>query len=270
MQIPLLSGRNFNTQDRAGAQKVAIVDEEFVKRYYGGNTQAALGRFVGLGEGSKLNTQIVGVVPALRSVDLQNAPSVPFLYLPYDQIWPMRHSYPAAFYVRTDLSPEDLTAAIRKAVVSVDHTLPIVGLQTMQEQVDSSIFEQRLMATLAVLMGGLALFLSAIGLYGVLAFAVAQKTRELGIRVALGASRKNLAILVLRRLAVLVGVGIVVGTPLAWAGTRWLRQATSVSGNAIWMFAGSAIILCAVSGLAGFLPLRRAMSVDSMRVLRAE
>jgi predicted permease len=270
MQIPLVAGRIFNAQDRAGSQKVAIVDEEFVKRYYGGNTRAALGSFLGLGDGSKLNTQIVGVVPALRSVDLQNAPSFPFLYLPYDQIWTMRHSYPAAFYVRTSVKPEELAAAIRKTVVSVDHMLPIVGLQTMQEQVDSSLFEQRLMATLAVSMGGLALFLSAIGLYGVLAFAVTQKTREMGIRVALGASKGNLAMLVLRRLAVLVGVGIVVGTPLAWAGTRWLRQATNVSGSAMWMFAASAIILCAVSALAGVLPLRHAMSVDLMRVLRAE
>lgn len=270
MQIPLLAGRNFNAQDRAGSQKVAIVDEQFVNRYYGGNTRAAIGRFLGLGEGSKLNTQIVGVVPTVRSVNLQNAPGFPFVYLPYDQIWKMRHSYPAAFYVRTSMKPEDLTAAIRKAVVTVDHNLPILGLQTMQEQVDSSLFEQRLMATLSVSMGGLALFLSAIGLYGVLAFAVTQKRREMGIRVALGASKGNLAMLVLHRLAVLVGTGIVVGTPLAWAGTQLLRRAASVSGSAIWMFAGSAIILSAVCGLAGFLPLRRAMSVDPMSVLRAE
>jgi ABC-type antimicrobial peptide transport system permease subunit len=155
-------------------------------------------------------------------------------------------------------------------MMSVDHTLPIVGLQTMQEQVDSSLFEQRLMAALAVSMGGLALFLSAIGLYGVLAFAVTQRRREMGIRVALGASKGDLAMLVLRRLTVLVGAGIVGGIPLAWAGTQLLQRAASVSGSAISMFAGSAIILCAVCGIAGFLPLRRAMSVDPIRVLRAE
>jgi putative ABC transport system permease protein len=270
MQIPLVAGRNFNALDRAGSQKVAIVDEEFVKRYYGGNARAAVGRLLGFGDGSKLDTQIVGVVPTLRSVNLENAPGFPFLYLPYDQIWTMRHSYPAAFYVRTSIQPEDLTATIRKTVMSADHTLPIVGLQTMQEQVDSSLFEQRLMATLAVSMGGLALFLSTIGLYGVLAFAVTQRRREMGIRVALGASKGDLATLVLRRLTVLVGAGIVGGVPLAWAGTQLLRRAASVSGSAIWMFAASAILLCAVCGIAGFLPLRRAMSVDPIRVLRAE
>jgi putative ABC transport system permease protein len=270
MQIPLVAGRKFTALDRAGSQKVAIVDEEFVKRYYGGNARAAVGSFLGLGDGSKLNTQIVGVVPDLRSVNLQNAPGFPFLYLPYDQIWTMRHSYPAAFYVRTSIKPQDLTATIRKTMMSVDHTLPIVGLQTMQEQVDSSLFEQRLMAALAVSMGGLALFLSAIGLYGVLAFAVTQRRREMGIRVALGASKGDLAMLVLRRLTVLVGAGIVGGIPLAWAGTQLLQRAASVSGSAISMFAGSAIILCAVCGIAGFLPLRRAMSVDPIRVLRAE
>ena len=270
MQIPLLAGRNFNAQDRTGSQKVAIVDEEFVRRYYGGKTQVAIGSLLGLGDGAKLNTQIVGVVPNLRSVRLQNPPGSPFLYLPYDQIWTMSHSYPAAYYVRTNIKPEELAAAIRKTVMSVDHTLPIVGLQTMQEQVDSSLFEQRLMATIAVTMGGLALFLSAIGLYGVLSFAVTQKKREMGIRVALGASKRDLAMLVMRRLAVLVGAGIVVGAPLAWAGQQLLRQAASVNGSAVWMFAGSAIILCAVCGLAGYFPLRRAMSVDPVRVLRAE
>jgi predicted permease len=270
MQIPLLAGRNFTALDHDGSQKVAIVDEAFVKRYFSGDTSAALGRSMGFGAGSKLDTQIVGVVPVLRSVNLQGSPGVPFVYIPYDQIWTMRHSHPATFYVRTSGRPEDTVASVRAVVTNIDHNLPIVALQTMREQVDASLFEERLMSALAVTMGGLALFLSAIGLYGVLAFAVALRTREMGIRIALGASRGRLAILVLRRMAGMAGAGILAGIPLAWAGMRLLGTAAGVSGSAPWMFLASAILLLAVCGLAGFLPMRRAMSVDPMRALRAE
>jgi putative ABC transport system permease protein len=270
MQIPLLAGRNFTPQDRPGSEKVAIVDEEFVKRYCGGEVRAALGRLVGYGEGSKPDTQIVGVVPVLRSVSLQSNPGRPFLYIPYDQIWTMRHSHPATFYVRTSGKPKDLTAPIRAEVMNVDHALPIEGLQTMHDRIDSSVFEQRLMATLAVTMAGLALFLSAVGLYGVLAFSVTQRTREMGIRIAFGASKGKLARLVLLQLASLSGAGIVAGIPLAWVGIRWLGRAANLGGSSVWMFAGSAILLLVVCGVAGFLPVQRAMSVDPMVALRAE
>lgn len=270
MQIPLLAGRNFTPQDRTGSQKVAIVDEEFVKRYYRGEVRAALGQVIGYGAGSRPDTQIVGVVPVLRSVNLQNDPGTPFLYIPYDQIWTMRHSYPVTFYVRTGGKPRDLTARIRAEVMKVDRNLPIDVLQTMQDQVDNSLFEQRLMATLAVTMAGLALFLSAVGLYGVLAFSVTQRTREMGIRIALGADKGRLARLVLLRLAALAGFGIAAGVPLAWIGIRLLIQTENVSGSAVSMFTGSAILLLLVCGVAGFLPVRRAMSVDPMRALRAE
>ncbi|HUD54131.1 MAG TPA: FtsX-like permease family protein [Terracidiphilus sp.] len=126
------------------------------------------------------------------------------------------------------------------------------------------------MSSLALTMGGLALFLSAIGLYGVLAFAVTQRTREMGIRIALGADKGRLATLVLKRLVGMVGSGIAVGIPLAWIGTRLLDRVAKVNGSATWMFVGSAILLLAVCCLAGLLPMRRAMSVDPMRALRAE
>lgn len=270
LQIPLLAGHNFTLQDHEGAQKVAIADEEFVKRYYGGDMRAALGRLVGLGEGSKPDTQIVGVVPVLRSINLQSNPGTAFLYFPYDQIWTMRHSHPATFYVRTSGNPQDLIARIRALVTNVDNALPIEGLKTMHERIDSSVFEQRLMATLAATMAGLALFLSAVGLYGVLAFSVAQRTREMGVRIAFGASKGKLAMLVLLQLARLSAAGIVAGIPLAWIGIRLLGKTASVNGNFVWMFAGSAILLLMVCGLAGFLPVQRALSVDPMEALRSE
>jgi ABC-type antimicrobial peptide transport system permease subunit len=107
-------------------------------------------------------------------------------------------------------------------------------------------------------------------LYGVLAFAVGQRTREMGIRIALGASKGELAMLVLLQLASLSMTGVVAGIPLAWVGIRLLRRVAKVSGSSAWMFAGSAILLLVVCGLAGFLPVRRAMSVDPMLALRAE
>jgi len=140
----------------------------------------------------------------------------------------------------------------------------------MHDRIDSSVFEQRLMATLAVTMAGLALFLSAVGLYGVLAFSVTQRTREMGIRIAFGARKGKLARLVLLQLASLSGAGIVAGITLAWVGIRLLGQAANLGGSSVWMFVGSAILLLVVNGLAGFLPAQRAMSVDPMVALRAE
>jgi putative ABC transport system permease protein len=270
MQIPLLAGRNFTVQDREGSEKVAIADEEFVKRYCGGDMRAALGRLVGFGEGSKPDTQIVGVVPSLRSVSLRSSPEVAFLYIPYDQIWPMRHTYPVTFYVRTTRNPEDLIARIRTEVTNIDRTLPIEDMKTMHERIDSSLFEQRMMATLAETMAGLALFLSAVGLYGVLAFSVSQRIREMGIRIAFGASKENLAKLVLLQLARLFGAGILAGIPLEWIGIRLLGREANPGGNSVWMFAASAILLLLVCGIAGFLPVQRAMSVDPIEALRSE
>ncbi|HZY62027.1 MAG TPA: ABC transporter permease [Edaphobacter sp.] len=272
LQIPLLAGRNFAEQDSETSQKVAIVDEDFVKHYFHGNISAALdGQMAwGNGTGVKTDIQIVGVVPVVRSVSLTHNANGPMVYMPYAQSWSNGRSHPATFYLRTMASSAGLAADIRAAVRRVDHDLPITDVETMQERVNNSIFQQRLMATLAFVMGALALLLSAIGLYGVLAYAVAQRIQEIAIRIALGASKQHVSRMLMQRMLILVGTGVLAGVPLAWLGTRFMASMATLTGNATWVFLFSASLLFFVCMLAGSLPTRRATSVEPIRVLRAE
>jgi putative ABC transport system permease protein len=272
MQVPMLLGRNFTAQDADSSQKVAIVDEAFVRHFFNGNTGATVGGQLGLtiGNATKTDIQIVGVVPEIHSVGLSRNATGPMLYMPYAQSWTRAHSHPASFYVRSTAAPGQLEELIRTTVFQIDHDLPIVGLGTMQQKVDGSIFQQRLMAMLACTMAAMALLMSAIGLYGVLSFAVAQRTREIGIRIALGASRVRVASVVFRRLLTLMIAGLVVGAPLAWSASRILLSFTKLTGSAPYLFAGSALVMSLACGLAALLPLQRALTVDPMQTLRAE
>lgn len=269
-QIPLLAGRNFNEHDTDTSQKVAIVDERFVKHFFHGDRRAALDGEMAWGGGEHIKTdiQIVGVVPAIRSITRDDYG--PFVYMPYAQSWSNGRSHQANFSIRSSASPAVLGPAVRTAVTQIDRDLPLETLRTVQEKVDDSIFQQRLMATLSSIMGALALLLSAIGLYGVLAYAVAQRTQEIAIRIALGASKENVSRLLLQRMLTLVGTGVLAGIPLAWFGTRFLASLAKLTGNAVWIFLGSATLMLTVCGLAAWLPAKKAMSVDPIQVLRAE
>ena len=272
LRIPLLAGRNFTERDSETSQKVAIVDENFVKHFFGGDIHAALDGQMAWGGGAhvKPDIEIVGVIPAVRSASLTHYPNRPLVYLPYAQSWSNSRSHSATYYLRSTANPAELATAIRASVQHVDRDLPIVGLETMQEKVDDSIFQQRLMAMLASMMGALALLLTAVGLYGVLAYAVVQRTQEIAIRIALGAGKQSISRMLLRRMMVLVGAGVLAGIPLAWFGSRFLASVAKLTGNATWIFLGSAALLFIVCGLAALLPVRRAMSVDPIQALRAE
>jgi putative ABC transport system permease protein len=272
MQIPLLVGRNFSAQDTENSQKVAIVDTAFVRHYFNGDASAAIDGQLSLKTGYQVKTdiQIVGVVPQVRAAALTRDAAGPSLYMPYAQGWTRVHSHPASYYIRSTAEPAKLEKLIRSAVFEIDRDLPIVGLGTMRQKVDDSIFEQRLMALLACAMAGLALLMSATGLYGVLSFAVAQRTPEIGIRIALGASRTGVASLVFRRMAVLMLAGVTIGAPLAWGGSRILVSLMQITGNTAYLFAGSAVVMGLTCGLAALLPLQKALRVDPMQTLRAE
>jgi len=272
MQIPLLLGRSFSAQDADNSQKVAIVDEAFVRHFFKGNPGAAIGGQLSLRTGNRAKTdiQIVGVVPDVHSISLSRDAAGPMLYMPYAQSWTRAHSHPASFYVRSTAVPGQLEELIRTAVFQIDRDLPIVGLGTMKQKVDASIFQQRLMAFLACTMAALALLMSAIGLHGVLSFAVAQRTPEIGIRIALGASRSGVASLVFRRLLALLAAGIVIGAPLAWSAYRVLLSFTKLTGNTAYLFVGSVLVMSLACGFAAVFPLRRALAVDPMQTLRAE
>ena len=277
MQVPLLAGRTFTPQDILGGHRVAIVDESFVKHYFNGDAHAALGRSFGFGTGDhvKVDIQIVGVIPTIHATQLESAPSTPFLYQPYDQIFDVvknaKQSYPATFYIRTGGDPAALAKVVHSIVHGIDRSLPIDGLETMQDHLSDVLFEQRLMALLSFAMGGLALLLAAIGLYGVLAFAVAQRTREIGIRMALGADRGNISALVLRQTGYVVAAGTGAGVLLAWLGVRLLQsQVADMHLAPLWLSICIVLGLLGVMLAASYLPARRAASVEPMDALRVE
>jgi putative ABC transport system permease protein len=277
MNIPLIAGRVFTDQDTAGSQKVAIVDEAFVTHYFAGDIEKALrGRFgFGGGDHAKLDHQIVGVIPTIRSTSLAAPPSVPFTYLPYDQTYsatePDPRNHAASFYINTAGDASALAPTVRTLIHSIDRSLPVTRLQTMEDHLNGVMFETRMASTLSVALGGLALVLSAIGLYGLLAFVVTQRTREIGIRIALGADREHIAGLVVKRLAGLVSAGLVVGVFLAWPGFHLLASHdANLAHTPIWLFSSLALLLLIVMLAAAALPAHRASRVDPMVALRYE
>ena len=276
MQIPLLVGREFSTQDTLSSQKVAIVDETLVKHYFGGDMRKALGQQFGFGSGKvKTDIEIVGVVPAIRSAKLEHVSTLPFIYLPYDQSYSAdgksSRSHPASFYVRTSGDPAALAGTLHSILRRLDQDLPMPDFEPMDEHIRSSIFETTLMALLASIMGGLALALAAIGLYGVLAFAVAQRTREIGIRMALGADKGSISKLVLRQVGALVAAGLAAGLALGFAAFRILHSTDlSLFGAPVWLYCVSGFSLILVMLAASYLPARRASRIDPMKALRAE
>jgi len=276
MQISLLAGREFTPQDTLTSPKVAVVDEIFVKHYFDGDAQKALGAQFGFGSGRvKTDIRIVGVIPSVRATKMESASNQPSVYLPYDQSYSAdgkpSGSHPASFYVRTMGDPAALAGTMHSMLRRLDQDLPMPDFETMDERISSSIFETTLMTLLASVMGGLALVLAAIGLYGVLAFAVAQRTREIGIRIALGADKGNISRLVLRQVGTLVSGGLAAGLALAFAAFRILRGIdVDLFGAPIWLYCGAAFGLILVMLSASYLPARRASRVDPMCALRAE
>ena len=277
MQVPVLAGHEFTAQDTATSQKVAVVDEAFVKHYFGGDTQKALrGEFAfGASNQIEFNIQIVGVIPTIRATTLAEAPGVPFIYLPYDQTYSASgkssRRHPATFYIRTSGDPVQLAGTVRAVIHDVDHNLPVIDLETMQEHLNGAFFDTELMTALSLCMGGLALALAGIGLYGVLAFVVGQRTREIGIRIAVGADKWNISTLVLRQVGVLVAAGLGAGLALAWVAVGLLKRGdNNLHGVPLWLYSLTGLVLVTVMLIASWLPARRAASIDPMKALRTE
>jgi predicted permease len=266
--IPLVAGREFSPSDNAlDAPKVAIVNEAFVRFYFNG--QNAIGRMMarGAGSGTKLDRTIVGVVKDSKYANLKEE-AVPVFYMPYRQAPAISALY---FYVRTTVTPESLLPMLRQQVAAIDPDLPIRDLRTMQAQLESRMSNEQLLSWLTGIFGGLATVLAAIGLYGVLAFNVARRTREIGIRIALGANAGHVRGLVLREIALMCAAGAAVGSLSAFFVGRQVESVLfGVSARDPMPYAFGALALGVVALVAAYLPARRATSVDPLVALKHE
>jgi predicted permease len=266
LKIPIVGGRDFNERDDKGAPKLGIVNERFAKRYFSGSP---IGRHVGMGgnPGTKTDIEIIAVVKDTRYEGLRD--EIPYeLYIPYPQ---MDAVSGMTAYLRAAGDPEQLFGSIRQVVNEVDANVPVYRIRTLEQQLDKSLMSERLLASLSTVFGGIATLLAAIGLYGVMAYMVARRTREIGIRMALGAGGRSVVWLVMREVLLLAGVGVGIGLAGAVAATRLIQAELFgvTATDAATMVAG-ALGIAAVAALAGYMPARRATTIDPMIALRWE
>jgi len=261
--VQLVGGREFTDADRRGAPQVAIVNQAFAKKFGLGND--AVGKFMSQG-GDTLNIQIVGLVPDVKYSDVKK-PVPPVFYLPWRQD---SHMPFMNFYVRTP-QPETVLRTVTGIIRKIDPGVPVEDLKTMPQQIRDNIFLDRMISILSTAFAVLATLLAAVGLYGVLAYSVAQRTREIGVRMALGADAGRVRVMVLRQ----VGGMMVIGGIIGLAGALGLGKAASsllfgLKGSDPAVFALSLVVLMFVAFGAGYVPARRASEVDPIQALRYE
>jgi predicted permease len=263
MGVPLVAGREFSEKDIEGAPKVAIINETMAKYFYGDKNP--IGRRFGFGRGNATDIEIVGVVKDLRTLQL-NEKAKRFVYIPYRQDDSLTQ---LTFIVR--VANDGAATSIRQALQQLDPNLPVFDMKTMTAQIAESLYVERMVAALSVAFGGLATLLAAIGLYGVMAYAVTRRTREIGIRMALGAERMRVLWLVLREVALLASTGIVIGLGAAFYLTRKVQeQLYGLSPHDPATLIGAVVLLLVVALIAGLIPARRATAIDPMLALRSE
>ena len=269
MDIRLLEGRLMNASDDAKAPEVAVISQTMAKTYWPG--EDAIGKRLVEPPISPTDTvtryrTVIGVVSDVRERDLETAPT-PQMYWPIYEFAPRN----AAVVVRGALPATDLLASLRRAVREVDATQAVYNVRTMDAVLSSSLAPRRVNTTLITAFGALALLLALVGVYGVVSYSVAQRTRELGIRAALGATRGDLVRMVVREGGVLAGAGIAIGLAGAWASARVLRSLLyGVSPTDPATFAAAALALGVLAVLATLVPARRAARLNPVDVIRAE
>jgi putative ABC transport system permease protein len=267
MQTPLLAGRDFADADELGKPNVAIVNLALARHFFG-SPQNAIGRFLGFdGSQGKKDTEIIGIVGDTRHAHIRDDIKRT-VYRPRFQL---ENPSVLTFLVRTWQPPDAALSNIRGAMQQLDSKMALSSLQTMDAQIADNLSVERLIALLAVSFGLLAVLLAAIGLYGVLAYATAQRTREIGIRMALGAQRSRVMRLVFMDVLWLTGVSIAFSLPVAFLLARLLRsQLYGVSPSDPLTLLVGTLLVCAVAALAALIPARRAALVDPMKALRSE
>jgi predicted permease len=265
--VPLISGREFTPGDALGAPKVAVVNEAFAKKFNLGPNAVGKHMASDSGRGAKLDIEIVGLIQNAKYSEVkQEIP--PVFYRPYRQD---ERVSGMNFYARTATEPEQTLRLIPAAIAKLDPNLPVEQLKTMPQQVRENVFLDRMISTLSAAFATLATLLAAIGLYGVLAYTISQRTREIGLRMALGADAKRVRGMVLKQVGWMTLFGGVFGIAGAIALGRSAKSLLfELEGYDPAVMAVSIVLLVLVALGAGFIPAQRASRLDPMRALRYE
>ena len=264
MQIPILEGRDFKIGDAKDNSKVAIVNRRFAEHFFKGGS--AVGKHLGRGVGpkTKMDVEIIGVV----ADSLYEGPREGVRRQVFVPNWGKNS---AVFYVRTHNASASAYSLIRNEVKQLDSAMPVYGLKTLESQLDETLLTDRLIALLSAGFGVLATLLASIGLYGVMAFAVARRRKELGIRLALGAQPWFVIWLVMREVLLLLSIGLAVGLPAALALGRYVSsQLYGIEGHDPAVAITTIVLLAVVSAAAGLIPAHRASRIDPILALRHE
>ncbi|HKR23419.1 MAG TPA: ABC transporter permease [Pyrinomonadaceae bacterium] len=261
--IPLINGRDFNAEDRLGTPKVVILNEKMARHFFG--TTDVIGKRIGLEKTPDMT--VVGVVKDAQYIDLRRNTRRHF-YMPATQEKQLSNM---TLHVKTSTDPQTVAESLRAELKALDPHLPLYNIKTLSTEIDESLTQERLVTSLSWTFGVLATLLTALGLYGVLTFSVARRTREIGIRVALGAQRSDVFRLIMIRGVVLVGIGVVIGLAASFAFARLMESLLfGVTPNNPWTLAVVSLGLIAVALLACYIPARRATKVDPLEALRYE
>jgi macrolide transport system ATP-binding/permease protein len=266
MQIPILRGRGLEERDMT-SPRVAVVNDEFVKKYF--PNLNPLGRRFGLGKEKPADIEIVGVArkSLYNSVKEKETPAL--AYIPYTQN--LDGLGRVFFELRAAGDPLSLVPAVRRLVHDASSNVPVAEVKTQSAQIDETISEERTFAELCSGFAALALGIACVGLYGTMAYAVTRRTSAIGIRVALGAMRGQIAWMVLREVLAVAAVGVVAGLSVAWATTRFVESYLfGMKQHDPWVLAGAVVVLVAAAGAAGFGPAWRAARIDPLVALRHE